>query len=93
MKTTTKTPRKVEVITIQIDRPLYDTKDIANLMLKHPRTVKRWWKRLKVYPLVTIGGHRWTRAAVEELLLRWTNHKKTCPNCQNWRNGRASSTG
>lgn len=52
---------------------LLTTKDLAREMGLHPRTVKRWWKRLKVKPDACAGNscHRWTPAAYAKLLKRW----------------------
>ena len=52
---------------------LLTTKDLAREMGLHPRTVKRWWKRLKVRPDACAGNscHRWTPAAYAKLLQRW----------------------
>ena len=35
--------------------PLLTTKDLAAAMLLHPRTVKKWWRKLRVPP--RIRGH------------------------------------
>ena len=52
---------------------LLTTKDLARAMALHPRTVKRWWKRLKVKPDACAGNgcHRWTATAYARLLKRW----------------------
>lgn len=84
---------EIGVLMIQTDKPFYCLKDLANLMVKHPRTVRRWCKRLSVPPLATSGGNRWTRAMVEVLLLRYANYKRKSLICQNWRNGVASAQG
>src|SRR6185312_15864641 len=47
-------------------------KDLSAEMLLHPRTVKRWWKRLGVSPYIAgHGSHRWTRAQADSLMRRW----------------------
>ena len=53
--------------------PLLTTKDIARELALHPRTVKRWWKRLKVRPDACAGNgcHRWTPPAYAKLRQRW----------------------
>ena len=52
---------------------LLTTKDLAREMGLHPRTVKKWWKRLKVKPDACAGNgcHRWTPAAYARLRKRW----------------------
>jgi hypothetical protein len=59
-------------------------KDIAVLMDNcHPRTAKRWWKKLRVPPTVRgHGAHRWSEADAKKLLLRWEGwhaHQGTTP--------------
>jgi hypothetical protein len=47
-------------------------KDLAVAMQLHPRTVRRWYKRLKVPP--TVPGqacNRWTEADADKLLAKW----------------------
>ena len=53
--------------------PLLTTKDLAQQMGLHPRTVKRWWRALKVPPDACQGNgcHRWTPRAFKRLLKRW----------------------
>ncbi len=49
-----------------------DAKDLAAEMDLHPRTLRKWWRRLKVPP--TIPAHadnKWSRADAEELKRRW----------------------
>jgi hypothetical protein len=50
-------------------------KDLAAQMDLHPRTVKDWWRRLKVPP--TIRGqacHRWSPKDADKLLKRWRSY-------------------
>ena len=56
--------------------PLATTKDLAQLMQLHARTVKRWWKKLGVPPDACNGNgcHRWTPEAVEKLLTGWKHY-------------------
>lgn len=73
--------------------PLLTTKDIAREMNFHPRTVKRWWKRLNVPPLIRGNScHRWTRRQVNTLLRRWRKYWLTHTHARNWSNGRVSSS-
>ncbi|MEN9575634.1 MAG: hypothetical protein RL514_3489 [Verrucomicrobiota bacterium] len=53
--------------------PLLTTKDLARKMAVHPKTVKRWWRKLKVKPDACSAHHchRWTPAAAARLLKRW----------------------
>lgn len=53
--------------------PLLTTKDLARELSLHPRTVKRWWKRLKVPPDACAGTacHRWTPKAYNRLMKKW----------------------
>ena len=53
--------------------PLLTTKDLAAEMLLHPRTVKRWWRRLDVPPDACNGNgcHRWTEAGAARLFKAW----------------------
>jgi hypothetical protein len=55
---------------------LLTTKDLAREMSLHPRTVKRWWKVLKVKPDACAGNgcHRWTPAAYARLLRKWRGY-------------------
>lgn len=52
---------------------LYTTKDLAAEMLLHPRTVKRWWRKLNVPPDACSGNacHRWTEAGKARLMRAW----------------------
>ena len=51
------------------------TKDLAAEMALHPRTVKRWWKKLGVPPTVAAHGcHRWSEAAAALLVQRWADY-------------------
>ena len=52
---------------------LLTTKDLAREMGLHPRTVKRWWRKLKVKPDACAANscHRWTPKAAARLLKRW----------------------
>lgn len=52
---------------------LLTTKDLAREMGLHPRTVKRWWRKLKVKPDACAGNgcHRWTPTGSAKLLKRW----------------------
>lgn len=51
---------------------LWRIKDLALAMDVHPRTVKRWWRRLGVPPDVRgHASHRWTPASAQKLLTRW----------------------
>ncbi len=56
--------------------PLLTTKDLAAAMLLHPRTVKRWWKRLDVPPDACQGNgcHRWTAAGAARLFKAWRDY-------------------
>ena len=68
---------------------LYTTKDIACAMLLHPRTVKRWWRRLNVPPLVSVNGcHRWTFRQCVTLLNRWAKYRAQYRAAAGWRNGK-----
>lgn len=55
-------------------------KDLARIMGLHPRSVKRWWKRLKVPPTVERNCcHRWSAEDANKFLERWaasTNQNK-----------------
>ncbi len=56
----------------------YTTKDLASLMLLHPRTVKRWWHKLRVPPSVGVHrNHRWTERKAKLLLKRWQDYWTT----------------
>lgn len=47
-------------------------KDLAQIMELHPRSVRRWWRKLKVPP--TVEAHhcnRWSPADAKKLLDRW----------------------
>lgn len=52
---------------------LATTKDLAVELQLHPRTVKRWWKKLGVPPDACTGNgcHRWTPEAVASLKRKW----------------------
>lgn len=68
---------------------LYTTKDLANVMLLHVRTVKRWWKKLNVPPFVSRNGcHRWTYRQAITLLNRWRKYQATHRIAACWRNGK-----
>ena len=55
--------------------PLLTTKDLAAAMLLHPRTVKKWWRKLRVSPRIRGHGcHRWTHAQAALLLKRWHDY-------------------
>lgn len=49
----------------------------------HPRTAKRWWKKLGVPPTVTgHGAHRWTPDDAQKLYARWAlwrRHENSTP--------------
>ena len=50
-------------------------KDLANEMQLHPRTVKRWWKKLGVPPTVQgHGSHRWDETDAGRLLKAWHDY-------------------
>jgi hypothetical protein len=51
----------------------YGLKDLANEMCVCPRTVTRWWKRLRVPPdkCTVKGCHRWSRERADKLLEKW----------------------
>lgn len=53
--------------------PLLTTKDLARELNLHPRTVKRWWRRLGVRPdaCCANGCHRWSPEAVARLRRKW----------------------
>lgn len=55
---------------------LVTTKDLAREMGLHPRTVKRWWRLLRVPPDACAGNgcHRWTPRAGKRLLKKWRAH-------------------
>lgn len=67
-------------------------KDLARVMSCHPRTVKRWWKRLGVFPDFRYGGrgalHFWTAARAKILLRKWSNYFATHRHAAGWRNGK-----
>lgn len=52
---------------------LSTTKDLARELQLHPRTVKRWWKKLGVPPDECNGNgcHRWSPEAVALLKRKW----------------------
>lgn len=73
-------------------RPLLTTKCLANILLLHPRTVKRWWKTLNVPPMICRNGcHRWTWPQVRTLVSRWRRYQLKHRHAARWRNGKASS--
>lgn len=56
----------------------YTTKDLAAEMLLHPRTVKKWWRKLRVPPSVGVHRcHRWTERKANLLLKRWQDYWTT----------------
>lgn len=47
-------------------------KDLAQKTQLHPRTVKRWWKKLRVPPTVPgVASHRWSEHDANLFLKRW----------------------
>lgn len=52
---------------------LWGTKDLARYMGLSTRSVKAWWKKLRVPPdaCAVNSLHRWTPAAVVKLLTKW----------------------
>jgi hypothetical protein len=68
---------------------LYTTKDLACAMLCHPRTVKRWWKKLNVPPFAgKHGAHRWTYRQCLTLINRWKSYQSTHRAADGWRDGK-----
>ena len=50
--------------------PFYTVKDLAAELLLHPRTVKRWWRKLQCPPdaCAANGLHRWSERGKARLL-------------------------
>jgi hypothetical protein len=71
---------------------LYTTKDLATVMLMHEKTVKRWWRKLNVPPLIAGNrSHRWTQRQATRLIERWQKYSAKSRHVQNWRNGKSSA--
>lgn len=52
-------------------------KDLARTMGLHPRSIKRWWLRLKIPPTVPgYACHRWSQPDAERLLRAWKSYQK-----------------
>jgi hypothetical protein len=68
------------------------TKSLAVEMNCHPRTVKRWWKKLNVPPdVIGHGINRWYLRNARKLIARWKKYRATHRHAASWRNGLASS--
>jgi len=57
---------------------MFTLKDLAREMDCHPRTAKRWWKKLGVPPDVTgHGAHKWRVTTAARLLKLWADYYKS----------------
>jgi hypothetical protein len=57
---------------------MHRLKDIAARMDCHPRTAKRWWKKLRVPPdVIGHGPHRWHTDSFNRLIRLWELYYQT----------------